>query len=94
MRKLSNLDYAEILANINERLKTEILSSFARKGYCDFYIAISNSNNNSEIFADETSLFNGPESICNKLFKDSLKTLKKSPYNLTGDFKDAVYITR
>lgn len=94
MRNLSNSAYAEILTSINERLKTEILYSFAKKGYCDFYIAISNSNNNSEIFADETSLFNGPERICNKLFNDSLKTLKKSPYNLTGDFKDVVYITR
>lgn len=68
---------------------------YLKLGCCDFYIAVLNTSNRTEIFANNTSLFLGPEKTCKKIYKDVIKRLKKSSYNLEGDISDqVVYIKR
>lgn len=94
MKNFSDSVYIETLADINQKLDKEISNSISKTGCCDFYIAVLNNTNRTEIFANNTSLFLGPERVCKKIFKDVLKRLKKSPYKLDGDLKDVIYITR
>ncbi len=93
MKELEDTSYIEALESIISKLEKEMAISFSKIGHCDLYLAYFKSAKFTEIFANEKSLFVGPEKICKKLFKDIVRKLEKS-YYLTGDLKELVNIKR
>lgn len=88
-------NYTTVVNNISQKLEKEIHSSIAKTGCCDFYIAMLDTASRTEIFANNTRLFLGPENICKKIYKDIVQRLENSPYYLDGDISDQiVYIRR
>jgi len=93
MKEVEDTSYIETLKTIISKLEKEMSISFSKVGHCDLYMAYFKSAKFTEIFANEKSLFVGPEKICKKLFKDIVRKLEKS-YYLTGDLKELVNINR
>ncbi len=79
-----------------ECLECEIRKSFNRRQSCDFYIAILDNANHSEVYANERKIFSGNDIACKKMFKQILKLLKNNNDKicLSGNFKDVLYIKK
>lgn len=92
-----NSNFKEDFDYVMEGLEYEINKSLSNSTRCDFFIAILDSTSSSELFANERHLFCGTDTMCKKLFKESVKLLKQKmdTIEIHGNPKDDyIYIVK